>query len=207
MNKNYRGILVGMILGDGYLLSQGNHCSLTIEHSQKQIEYLKHKAKLIHSIFGGKPCKIYRRSRYDKRTNKIYKQCSLAKGNKYFKFLKKKIYCNKNKKYYTRSVLNWLTPHGLAIWYMDDGCCKARKNKNGNITSCQTYLNTYCSLEEAQTIKTYFKEVWNIDFSIHTRKLTKTCLLCANSEASKKFIKLIRPYIIPQMQYKLRHVI
>lgn len=206
MNREHRALLIAMSIGDGYIAKQNSY-SIHIEHSQNQLEYLKHKVDLVHSIFGGNKPSIYYRERLDKRTDKVYKQCAFSKGHKYFKLLHRWIYGRNNKKSYTRAILNALTPQGLALWYMDDGWCKSRiSKKTGKISSVQTSISTYCSAEEARIICDYFKEVWNINFAVHTRSKTGLCIVCANTTASKEFIELIRPYIIPSMQYKLKHV-
>jgi hypothetical protein len=205
MNRRNRGILVGMSLGDGYLSTRGGSHSLHIEHSVRQLPYLEHKAARLLSIFGGKPRTVYRRSRLDKRTNVVYNQCSIAKGNKYFGYLRKRIYPHGAKRY-TRQVLDYLTPEGIAIWYMDDGNCKLYTSKRtGRISCCQTYLATHCSKEEADILLTYFKEVWDISFKAYARK-DSSYILCANTAASRQFVALIRKYVIPSMAYKLRHV-
>ena len=208
MNRKNRGILVGMAIGDGYICKQGQSAySLRIEHSQKQIEYLEYKKRLLESIFGGRKINIYYRERYDRRTHSVYKQCSITKGNIYFKYLLKRLYPFGKKKY-TRQILDYLTPEGIAIWYMDDGYIKSRISKKTNsISSCQTYISTYCSAKEAQIIVDYFKEVWDIHFSIHTRKKTNSCTICANTAESVKFIELVAPYIIPSMNYKMEHLV
>lgn len=205
MNRRSRGILVGMSIGDGYLVRQNYSYSLRIEHSLKQLPYLEHKANKLDSIFGGKKRVVYRRDRLDKRTNKTYRSCSIAKGNKYFKYLLKRLYPNGTKTY-TKQVLDYLTPEGVAIWYMDDGNCKLSISKRtGKISSCQTYLATHCTKGEAELIVDYFRETWGVVFKIYTRK-DGSCVICANTQASKVFVALVRKYIIPSMAYKIRHV-
>lgn len=204
MNIENRSILIGMILGDGYV--QNNSCgTLCLQHSQTQLDYLSHKVNILWHMFGGKLPTIHLLDRFDKRTNKIYKTCYASKSNKYIATLRKWIYIN-GKKQYTKQILDYLTPHGIAIWYMDDGGCHLRINKKtGKISSVQTYLYTYCSNEEAIVIQEYFLNTHGIYFSIHKNKKS-TCCLCANTKASKVFVELIRPYIIESMLYKLRHV-
>lgn len=207
MNTEHRGLLIAMSLGDGYIARQKlGACNIVIEHSQNQLEYLQHKAKLINSIFGGKYPTIYTRERLDARTAKVYKQCSFAKGDNYFKLLHRWIYCNNNKKTYTKQILDMLTPHGIAIWYMDDGCCKLYTSKKTNkISCCQTYIATHCSETEAKLIQEYFQTTHGIDFKVYKRN-SGLCEICTNTTGSKKFVELIRPYVIESMKYKIRHV-
>ena len=111
----------------------------------------------------------------------------------------KVIYPN-NIKTISRNVLNYLNPQGIAIWYMDDGCLSAKK-RNGKIHAYELILNTYISYEDNQIIVDYFKEVWNINFTI-TRDKGKSRIRCGTREA-RKFIEIVKPYIVPCMEYKI----
>lgn len=127
----------------------------------------------------------------------------MEKSHRYFRILKSAMYPN-GKKRFTRRVLDMLSPHGIALWYMDDGSAAVNRNKHGWISSCYTNLYTYCSEEEALDICAYFKEKHDIEFRIGHEK--SGCLLRANTEASRRLAKLVYPYIIPSMMYKLAHV-
>lgn len=206
MNKIDKSILIGMILGDGYLQKGKNSSTLKIEHSTQQLEYLKYKRELLIKIFGGKHPDIHIRSRVDSRNNHTYHQCWLSKTEKYLKILRDRIYLN-GKKEYTEAILKKLTPEGLAIWYMDDGGNGSIyiSKKTGKISSCVTYLCTDCSFEQASIIRDYFKNTYDVEFKLYNIRKDQY-RLCANTSNSRKFVELIRPYIIPEMQYKIRHV-
>lgn len=200
MNKRDKGILIGMVLGDGYLrCRKDNRCknyvqsSIIMKHCIKQKEYLEFKADLLHSIFGGKKPNVIECD------NSGYPGCRTSKTNKYFKVLYELLYSN-GKKTITREVLNYLNPLGLAIWYMDDGCLSAKK-RNGKIHSYDLILNTYISYEDNQIIVDYLKEVWDVQFTIVKDK-GKTRIRCGTREA-RKFIEIVKPYIVPCMQYKI----
>ena len=83
---------------------------------------------------------------------------------------------------------------------MDDGNL-AKKKKNGKIHAYELYLNTFVSDEENQTIIDYFKEVWNIKFS-KVKNNGGYRLRCGTIEA-RKFINIIKEYVLPSMQYKI----
>lgn len=206
MNKEKRGVLVGMSIGDGYLQTTIRAIVLKIEHSTKQAAYLEHKRNRLAALVGGKIPEIHVRHRFDKRTNKTYSTTYFTKSIKYFKILKKYLYPN-GKKTYSERILKRLTPEGIAYWYMDDGSAKTSINKRtGKISSCQTYLCTYCSSKEADIIIEYFVKYWNIKFQKHFHKPCNAFNVCANTENSIKFVELIKPFIIPSMLYKINHV-
>ena len=199
MNKKNKGILIGMIIGDGHLSQRKDKRwnytsnSIVIQHCLRQKEYLEYKAELLLSIFGGNKPNVRDFN------NNGYPGCRLTKTHKYFRVLRKLIYPN-NIKTISRNVLNYLNPQGIAIWYMDDGCLSAKK-RNGKIHAYELILNTYISYEDNQIIVDYFKEVWNINFTI-TRDKGKSRIRCGTREA-RKFIEIVKPYIVPCMEYKI----
>ncbi len=211
MNTEDRGILVGMVIGDGYLNVRHRikpkgyeyeSSELKVSHSTKQLDYAQHKANLIKKMFGGK-CNIYYYETFLKATNKSYPMCAFMKSNSYFRILKKFIYKDKTK-CITSEVLNMLTPHGIAIWYMDDGHARRNFNKDGFVSSVSTEISTYCTYEEANTIINWFKEKHGLDTKLFLSK-GKYCIKW-NTQASHEFARLVQPYIIPSMLYKLSHV-
>ena len=199
MNKNNKGILIGMIIGDGYLSQRKDkrwnytQNSIQISHCIKQKEYLEHKSELLLSIFGGKKPNV------NEFNNNGYPGCRMMKTHKYFRVLYKLLYPNKNK-VISRNVLNYLNPQGIALWYMDDGNL-VTKRRNGKIHAYELRINTYLSYEENKVITDYFSEVWDINFTIVKDK-GKTKIRCGTREA-RKFISIIKPFIIPCMQYKI----
>jgi hypothetical protein len=214
MNREHRGILMGMVFGDGCLNvrlrknPQGElkyeSSELRIVHTIKQLDYLQHKAELLRTLFGGK----HTVSQYDHplpKLGKVYRMCGLSKSNPYFKTLKGLTHVN-GRKTFTRQALDMLTPHGIALWYMDDGSAGRNHNKDGQVSSIYTTIATYCSEEEAQAICDYFQEVHGIEFRIGYEKAKGSHIVRANTQASKQFVALVQSYIIPSMAYKISHV-
>lgn len=207
MNKEEKSLLLALSLGDGSISLRRNNeqkiytACLQIIHSESQIEYLKFKRNLLQKIIGGYEIKI---SEFKPTTGyRASKSFRINKAHKYFRLLHRWLYSNDGKKEYTRKILNRLTPQGLAIWYMDDGCGKKRKDKNGNVTSISCHLSTYCSEQEADAIIKYFSEVWNITWKKKFHKRPALWYLDMSVEESKKFEELIKDHVIPSMQYKL----
>ncbi len=190
MNKEQRGIIIGMILGDGCI--QNNRLNLC--HSIDQIEYLRYKANILESILGGSKNSIRETT-----SNNGYLCCRYGKSNTYIGILRKWIYKN-DKKTISRRILDMLSLHGLAIWYMDDGCLSP-KYRNGKIHAFDLTLNTYLDIDENKIIINYIKDTYGIEFKLSKGK-GKYRLRIGTIEA-RKFIALIEPYIIPSMQYKI----
>jgi len=189
-----------MVLGDGYIYvardkrwNNSYYSRIVIKHGGKQKEYIEYKAELLHKLLGGKKPKVCRIN------NNGYIGHVIVKNNKYFKTLRNKIYLN-DIKTFSEDVLNMLTPHGIAIWYMDDGSLYPKK-RNGKIHAYELVLCTYKSKKENQIIIDYFKNVYDINFTqVKARKYYR--LRCGTKEA-RKFICIVKKYIIPSMQYKI----
>lgn len=216
MNKYYRGILIGMLLGDGciklkkpYKKQDGKYsvyAEFVIDHSIKQYAYLSHKCDKFHSIIGGKKPTICKQTHLLS-NGKTYISYRFNRCNKYFKLLHRWAYSVNGKKTYTRKLLNMLNPEGISYWYQDDGGVKKTHNKNGYVSSVQTMLYTYCPGEEADIIITYFQEVYNITFRKQLHTKTQLYVLAANTAETHKFQNLVKKYIIPSMLYKIPQII
>lgn len=206
MNKNDRSLLLGMLLGDGCLktkrhIKQDGTESVYFEyvlcHSIKQKDYLEHKLNLFHRIMGGKKPNLS----YEK--SPLGESVRFSRCHKSFRLLHKYLYSKDNKKFFTDRVLNYLTPEAIAMWYMDDGGIKPTFRKDGSISSCQMVLSTYCTEQQADLILNYFLLKWGITGLRKFHKKTNSWYLVFNTGEGKKLEKVIAPYIIPSMQYKL----
>ena len=194
---NTEQILLGSLLGDGCIHKDKlNRYAYREAHSLKQKDYLLWKNKYLNFNF-----------RY------IQNFWWINKGNKYFKYYYDLFYPN-NKKIVTREILNKLGMLGLAIWFLDDG---SYNYWNDNITiQTQSF-----GLEGNKIIQQYFKEKWDIDCKVQKINLKKDemyinnkrvkhfkkqfYIIIINKENTKKFIKIIKSYIlqIPSMIYKI----
>lgn len=207
MNKEKRGILYGLVLGDGNLhLAKNNfntqYCKLTIGHSPKQQEYLNHKIDLLHSVLGGKRPKLYEYKSFNKQSQKEYTNIQTTKTNKYFKQMHRVLYPF-GQKIFTKQCLNYLTDQGLALWFMDDGSGTICRNKQNKICGCMIRIATYCSLEEIKIIKDWFKEKYDIDIKFDCDKRSNRFSVRLNTKDSHKFISIVKPYIHKNMEYKI----
>lgn len=201
MNRKDRGFLVGTLLGDSSIHKSPHNCIFQFTHQIKQKDYAFYKAKTILGMFGGST----REPNYYK-TKTAYGEVEYYKfgiGNRYFNYLHRIAYSNEGKKEFTRKLLNYLTPHGIALWYMDDGGVSKGRSKFSDHILIEMRISTYCSLNEIETIINYFKEVWDIVAKKRFAKKTSSYYLAFNSKNSVKFEALISEFILPQFRYKL----
>lgn len=210
MNRDKRGLLVGMVLGDGCLrvrtrLKDGKYpyvqSEFRMKHSYKQREYLEHKAELVRQMFGGE---VNVKSTYVMLKGVRHEQVLVTKSNNYFRALYKVMYPN-GVKTYTRRVLGYLTAHGIAMWYLDDGHARVNVNRDGWVTSCTTEIATCCSKPEVEVIRLYFQQVHDISVKPYQLRENQWCIRM-NTANSQKFARLIMQYVPASMRYKLAHV-
>lgn len=128
----------------------------------------------------------------DKRTGKIYETWrGNSKAHPVFTNIYNELYINNVKKL-TKFFLGTIThPIALAYWFMDDGTLRGT-------------LATHCfSLEENELLVDWMSEYWGINCTIQ-KELTKYKLYIT-AKSRFKFEKLIYPYMVKSMYYKLKY--
>ena len=210
-------ILIGLLLGDGYIDDNGRIC---IEHGEKQKEYCIYKAKLLHSVCGGKDIKVheYIRNHSILKDKKQFKEStfitySFKKQSKSFIPIRELLYDKESrKKYISEEILKYLTPEAIALWWMDDGCLtKKYTYQNGEKKHCGYILRicTYLSKEQNEIIQKFFIDNYNMKWNVvpadGAKNDTQWMLRCGSIEG-RKFLNIIRDYInknVPSMSYKI----
>lgn len=208
MDKRTQGVLLGMVAGDGQLnvrerLKSGKYryvsAELAIRHSTKQRAYCEHKLNLCRQLLGTKATL----RTFKCGPGKKYGGCGFTVSNPYFRMLKGWTYI-KGKKTFNSVWLDHMTPEGIAIWYMDDGHARRNYNKDGRVTSVATSIATCCSEQEVDIIIKWFDDVHKIRFKPF-REGSGWSIQC-NTENSRLFAHLVRPFVVEPMLYKLSHV-
>ena len=209
MELKVKSLLIALVLGDGSLIEQKKYkpknkrnVVLEIQHGCKQEEYIKYKANICRRLTGTL-CKIkkveYKRTKINGISIGSSYGFKFTSGHRYYKVLRKWLYPN-DKKHFRRKYLNYLNAEGIAIWYMDDGCTYIDKRRWKSFQgSCE--FSTHVDKEEAEMLKTYFLEKWNLKFYLHKVKPGYN-IRCYNKEALK-FINLIKPFVPDCMAYKV----
>lgn len=184
-------VLYGSLLGDMNIGINWKNARVSISHGGKQEEYFDHKCNIFKNILG----KVNKTTRYDKRTNKYYNSYKV-------KLLSHPIFTEMYRELYPNGVktisIEWLdrlTPKSIVFWFMDDG------TNNGVLaTNCFSY-------EECLLIQKWFKDKWNINTSLQHQKNKGGLqyLIYILAESKPIFYNLIKPYIIPSMEYKFKN--
>lgn len=197
MDKRKKALLIGLALGDGHLNSHSG-VTIEIEHGEKQKFYLEYKQKLISKLLSCKLPNIYH--------NKIKNTFKISKGHRYFRIIRKWLYKNQVKRF-SKQLLSYLTPEALAIWWMDDGSHGIDHNKvTGKISAHSFHFYTFTNEEDTQNIIDFFKANYDIKFYPIKKKLKSgenSWYLKCRTKEGRKLSNLLRPYVLPEFQYKL----
>lgn len=172
-------ILVGSVLGDGYISPRGQ---IQLEHSEKHQAYLLWKFKELENVAYGH-CTMA--ERWDKRYQKKYRSYRFW-TRQYFRPWRDYFYQNKKKIF---PIGLALTPMSLAVWYMDDGC----------------YSSDVCTIaieNFAQPSRQLIQEELQQRFKIETY-IRSNGKLAIRASCRNKFFTLVRPYIHNCMLYKI----
>lgn len=188
-------VVFGMLLGDSSIYydkrSGSNNIRIQTSQGEKQLDYLKMKQ----SLFGEQFFKIYKcKSGYC--DNVVYKGCLSADYN-ISKAVLENCFIN-NKKTITPTMLKYITPLSLAIWYMDDGNLKHKYD------SCSpSIIISTCgfSKNENELLIDMLRNNFGIECNLRREK-NKYWSIYITTEGTKKFLKLITQYIPLCMRYK-----
>lgn len=175
-------ILVGCLLGDGYIHPRGQ---IQISQSTKQYFYLKWKYEELKNLAYGLPTQV---ERFDKRYGKIYSQ-SRFWLRQYFRPWRK-IFYPRGKKIVPIEFEKYITPLSLAVWYMDDG--NYSESRNVKIAT------DGFDLEDRKNLKHLLFKRFNLKSTLHVNGKLRI-----SSESLNRFFRLVKPFIHSSMIYKV----
>lgn len=199
-------VLLGTMFGDGCLVSSqygtGN-AYFVMNHSIDQTGYVLWLMQMLEPITGGFSVRMFKRNG-NQEWSKRPKVNAWSLSNKYLGHIFDDFYKfdeenNRFIKVVRLNVLRRLTPESLAVWYMDDGCLSKTKS-----TIYIRLCTNGFSGEENELIAEYMSETWDIHFRLtrHNAGLV-SWYLYTDTNSTKRFIELVKPYICPDMLYKI----
>lgn len=186
LTQSQRSIIIGMLLGDGYLriVPGRKNAFLEINHSFSQREYVDWKYEMLKSVCTSGPI-----SRKGNGTRVAYR--FTTRQHPELTELQTLFYKN-GVKQVPRNVA--LDPIMLAVWFMDDGSrCRAS----------DVYINTQQFAHEDQEYCLKLLASLGINASLNRDK--EYWRVRIKKDSLPVFFSTIREYIIPSMAYKLNH--
>lgn len=200
MNKAFRDMLIGVLLGDAHIGRTGiDKAYITFEQSKKKIEYITYLHKLTReSGFDLEELKTYTRKdvRYSNRINEsLYFRTNSLEELKPFADLFLNI---EGKKIIPTNIDDYLTPRSLAFWIMDDG----QQVKRGGVTLCTDSFKS----SEVSLLREALLDKFNISSSIHNKKGKNDSIyerIYINKESLDEFKPLLKEHMHNSMLYKI----
>lgn len=185
-------VLIGTMLGDGCLEKNGKHSRLRVDQSQQQKEYVEWKYEVFQSWTISSPKLV---DFFDLRTNKTYSHCRFTTLSLEVFDVYRDIFYYEGRKRVPINLNSLLQScRSIAVWYMDDGYrrsdCKGLYLCTSSFTLDEQYLLMSCLLDN-----------FEIDTRIHWASGNARLYIPAKS--AEKFCKMIEPYIVESMSYKL----
>ena len=196
LTQTQRSLLVGMLLGDGHLETQnhGRTYRLKVEHSIIQKEYVAWLYEQFKDLVRTPPQEKKKILRGKSHVSYSFSTYSLGM----FRFYAQQFYDGR-KKIIPKLIKKLIDPLALAIWFMDDGSYKSKKHK--------TYIIHALGYnkKDLELIKNVFQKKFDINIGLH--KQYNKWRIYIYSDSAEKFAKLINPYIIPSLKYKLGNIL
>ena len=181
LTEDQISILIGVFLGDGAMRKK-MHALLEINHSYTQKEYVDWLYQQFKNYVDTKP-----KMRDSNGTRIAYR--FTTKSLPVFTQFYNKFFRNHRKDIPEKLIL---TPLTLAIWYMDDG---SRCDED-------IYLNTqHFAKEKQQRLIDILLQQYRIEATLNRDK--KYWRIRIKKTSVPYFMKIISPYILSSMQYKL----
>ena len=173
-------LVVGSLLGDGYLVKTTRGYAFRVNHGLAQKDYVDWKYKLLQNFVNSRPrtadnCYYFR-----------------TVSHSFFDQLRGQFYDGKKKIVPQQLIENRMNPFMLAIWIMDDGS-KDSKQLRINSQSFSRQENLF--LQDVLQAKLGIRSTLNQDKGKYRLRIS--------DQSMKKLRWFVKPHIIPSMLYKL----
>jgi recombination protein RecA len=197
ISPKQRSLIIGSLLGDG-TMRIGKGCvnaNFKVEQGLVQKDFVFWKYSILRPLVFTEPRISYRytekREKYPKswwfRTIRhpfltdIYNMFYISDGYR------------TGRKIIPKDIKSYLDPLALAVWVMDDGSYSQRKID----------ISTYSFLEsEINLLQNVLRQKFNIVIKYYKDRDKGYRMYC-NTKETKQLIKIISPYMIPSMMYKI----
>lgn len=182
MTDDQRQIILGALLGNGYICRGRKNDYFCMRHSERHLPWLQNKAEDLAEYAAGHAWYIYKTT------------CTWrAKCDPIFNDFRKLCYPD-GVKQVSMEWLDQLRSIGLAVWYGDSGCLTGRSNKNACLRT-QSF-----GAEGNQIIERYFNEV---GIECRVNKSRKSQVIVFSVDGTRKLISTIGADLPANRYFKL----
>jgi hypothetical protein len=182
MNDKQKQVVLGTLLGNGYICQGSKNSYLCMRHSIKHLSWLQTKSSELTKYGAATPF-------YISGTTCTWRSVS----HPIFTDLRKFCYPDGTKQV-SMEWLNTLTHYAIAIWYGDSGTLMGRKQKNACLRT-QSY-----GLEGNKIIEQFFNEV---DIPCHLNKSRNSYVVVFTVPGTDRLIRMLAEYLPPNRYPKL----
>lgn len=185
-NRHEMPVVYGSLLGDGSLVATGGGKSyrLQIDHHDKA--YVLWKYKILQKHVRTEPKYQPGNDSWRFRTLTLPELQTL-----------RKTFYRGNVKIVPASIRQIINPSILAVWYMDDGNLR---REYGKIYGCNLNTQSF-SRNENKNLKKLMQECFGLTCTLQLNHGKYRLYFGARSW--RKFCKLVAPYVLPSLRYKL----
>ena len=191
---------IGLMLGDVSLQTQNKGVRKSYRIKFEWGEINKIYAEHVHEIFNewilSKP---HKKVRINKNKKTVITWGFQTISHTAFNNLADLFLNEKGKMIKNNLIKDQLSGRGLAYWFMDDG---GKLDYNKNSKNKSLVLNTHSfTKEEVHRMSVELSEKFNLCTNVKLNKNKNIIII--ESESYETFLKIVNPYIIPSMRYKL----
>ena len=188
-----RETIVGILLGDACLETQngGHTFRMKVEQSARHESYVRH----LYGAFSEWVLSPPRAKRCTASNGAVTTSWAFQTvSHAALRFYGHQFYADGRKRV-PKLIHRWLTPRGLAHWYMDDGSMKSRQSK-GVIFNTQGFV-----LGDVERLCVVLKS--KFDLEAQPRRQPDGSQIYVSGGSFERFLAWIDPYLIPEMRYKI----
>jgi hypothetical protein len=192
LTEYQKEVLVGFLLGDGFLERRGNAraTSLKVCQSLKQLEFVEWLHKIFIN-FTRTPPRIKTRQRNGKQNFEVVFNTLSHPCFNYFHTL----FYPSGKKVIPENIDQFLTPTALTVWFMGDGSVKSKECR-GRILNTQSF-----SREEIDRLIIILKDKFDLKSNIRSQK--DGLQIYISGKSAEILNALLKDNILPSFYYKL----
>jgi ubiquinol-cytochrome c reductase cytochrome b subunit len=191
-NMDILSILIGSMLGDSYAEKHGKGTRIMLQQESNNVEYLMwfHKYLSERGYCSSNKPKLLIRIEKKGKVRFYYRIRTWTYSS--FNWISDTFYSNNGTKIVPNNIEEFLTPLALSVWIMDDG----------SRTSSGLKIATNCfTLEEVKLLCKILMNKYNI--SANPNKDGNQWVIYINAKSMPSLSKLIKPYMVSSMHYKL----